>query len=195
MQVLFYFCIAEAEFAHQLQKKMLILKLQKGYDGDDWLKPVIEGHATLDLTKEEHFDRNIDFLLRVVCTEFELTNIRVQLVHEFPVNSDQDRMAVNIGAISYLPGGKLVIVDRDNKTLKLYSEGGHCLHITENPQETWGITPIFDNNFATCGHDKKVLLWKEDRGVLFKYSKYFSLNWIAEGIHFNEKVFRSSSSS
>ncbi|KAK3101112.1 hypothetical protein FSP39_001035 [Pinctada imbricata] len=182
-------CEVEAKFAQRMNKRVIFLQLEEGYTGTSWLKPMVQSNILLDFTKENDMNK-MNQLMQVIRKEMKPFNIRLRRLKEFTVNTPLDRRPADVTGVLGLSNGTIVVIDKDNNLLKLFSEEGEYLSSIYNPQEAWGITSVNGSEFATCGlYDQKVHFWKVEGKLIRKTDKLFSLTSHAEGIHFNGRYF------
>ena len=112
------------------------------------------------------------------------SDIRATKLFEFSTKRPEDVKEVYItGILSLL--NKFIIIDRDNRKLKLYSENGEYLSSTNLIEDTYGITQVEGVQFATCGLGLQIFLWNMEGNTIIPDEKRFKLDHDAYGIHFN----------
>ncbi|KAK3095427.1 hypothetical protein FSP39_014552 [Pinctada imbricata] len=76
----------------------------------------------------------------------------------------------------------ILVVDNENKVLKMFDRHGEFQHSSTLKNSTHGITCVRDNVFATCGEDKMVHVWALS-------DESYQVDHRANGIHFNGVYF------
>ena len=112
------------------------------------------------------------------------SDISVTKVLEFSTKRPDDVEDVNIHGVLTLDD-KFVIVDDENRQLKLYTESGEYLCSETIPKTTWGITKVDSDRFATCGYGEQIFMWKIFENKISQEAKTYNVDLDAYGIHFN----------
>ena len=112
------------------------------------------------------------------------SDVRASKVLEFSAKRPNDVEEVNIhGVLAF--NDKLVIVDDENRKLKLYTETGEYIYSEHLAKTTWGITKVESDRFATCGYGEQIFLWKVLENKISQEAKTYKVDLDAYGIHFN----------
>ncbi|KAK3109190.1 hypothetical protein FSP39_024945 [Pinctada imbricata] len=103
---------------------------------------------------------------------------------EFSVKRPEDKEKVNVKGVLCV-SDKVVVVDKNNITLKLFDNNGTYLSSTELKYYTWGITYVRDSSFATCGYGNTVYLWTVRGQTIVSEDVSYHVDHKAYGIHYN----------
>ncbi|KAK3109185.1 hypothetical protein FSP39_024810 [Pinctada imbricata] len=103
---------------------------------------------------------------------------------EFSVKRPEDKKEVYVTGVLCV-SDKVVVVDNDNKKLKLFDQNGTYLSSTELKDYTRGITYVRDSMFVTCGYGNTVYLWTVRGQTIVSEDVSYHVDHRAYGIHYN----------
>ncbi|KAK3109067.1 hypothetical protein FSP39_022175 [Pinctada imbricata] len=110
--------------------------------------------------------------------------LKASKCQEFSVKRPEDEKKVNVKGVLCV-SDNVVVVDKDNKTLKLFDNNGTYLSFTELKASTWGITCVCDSMFATCGTSNTVYLWTVRGQTIVSEDVSYHVDHWSHGIHYN----------
>ncbi|KAK3108877.1 hypothetical protein FSP39_017700, partial [Pinctada imbricata] len=102
----------------------------------------------------------------------------------FRVKIPEDRETVNLIGVLYV-SGRVIVVDKDNRKMKLFDQSGKYLSSIDLKDYTWGITYVRDSTFATCGIGDTIYLWTVRGQTIVSEEISYQVEHGAQGIHFN----------
>ncbi|CAC5417234.1 unnamed protein product [Mytilus coruscus] len=85
-----YNCRAETEYAHQTGKKILILKMESGYEADGWLEPIIGNNLQIDFSGKDPLEKTVNEVIGAIQQELNRKNGAVVDVSKPIIQSDHE---------------------------------------------------------------------------------------------------------
>ncbi|XP_052064312.1 uncharacterized protein LOC127704336 [Mytilus californianus] len=87
-----YNCRAETEHAHQTGKKIIILKMESGYEADGWLEPIIGNNLQFDFSGKDPLEKTVNEVIGAIQQELNRKNGVVVDVSKPIIQSDHEVM-------------------------------------------------------------------------------------------------------
>ncbi|XP_071121780.1 uncharacterized protein [Mytilus edulis] len=69
-----YNCRAETEYAHQTKKKIILLKMESGYEPDGWLEPIIGNNLEFDFSGKDPLEKTVNDVIGAIQQELNRKN-------------------------------------------------------------------------------------------------------------------------
>ncbi|CAG2237130.1 unnamed protein product [Mytilus edulis] len=69
-----YNCRAETEYAHQTGKKIILLKMESGYEPDGWLEPIIGNNLEFDFSGKDPLEKTVNEVIVAIQQELNRKN-------------------------------------------------------------------------------------------------------------------------
>ena len=117
-------------------------------------------------------------------TGFDPSELRSSRFLGFSVRRPDDLKDIHVKGVLMM-AGKYIIIDYENHKLKLFDGEGKFLSFAKTKENTWGITKISEDRFATCGVGHKIVTWVLYEKVIYDNYTTYPVDHYAESIHFN----------
>ncbi|XP_076115979.1 uncharacterized protein LOC143083598 isoform X1 [Mytilus galloprovincialis] len=69
-----YNCRAETEYAHQTKKKIILLKMESGYEADGWLEPIVGNNLEFDFSGKDPLEKTVNEVIGAIQQELNRKN-------------------------------------------------------------------------------------------------------------------------
>ena len=106
---------------------------------------------------------------------------------DFSTKGICDSEPVQITGILFM-SGQIVVADRKNEKLKVFSENGDFLACTDSKGLPIGMARSSDNRFVTCVA-YQILTWVLQRGEILHDDVVYALDYRAQAVHCNGTYF------
>ena len=113
-----------------------------------------------------------------------LGQIKATSIGTFNVSTKEDKYSCNITGMAIIPSGQRLLVDSNNKKVKLFSQDMRFLSSVTVPSDPWDITMVYDREAVVTVGRSLVFLEVTDRQLRIKHT--INLFFNAYGITYSK---------